>query len=108
MDKIPSMAEPSEQGLSEGERASLRLSLYSMTSSNFHTALNTLASVALVANSALAFTAISRGLMEVFSFGTLIYCSSFILYIASVVLNFIPIKAVYNTRINSCSSMRLS
>lgn len=74
--------------LSEIEKASLRISLYSLTVSNLHSTLNTLASIVLVANSALAFAAISRGWIELFSVGTGFYCLSLVLYTFSAASNF--------------------
>ena len=56
------------------------LSLYSLTSSQAHSALNILASIAVVANSAFAFAAFGRGAYNFFSFGIGLYLFSLIIY----------------------------
>ena len=57
------------------------LSLYSLTSSQAHSALNILASIAVVANSAFAFAAFGRGAYNFFSVGIGLYLFSLIIYV---------------------------
>ena len=97
----PVQIQGKEKGLSESEKASLRLSLYSLTISNFHSTLNTLASIVLVANSALAFAAISRGWIELFSLGTGIYALSLVLYTFAACSNFVAKNTVRNITLNN-------
>lgn len=56
------------------------VSLYSLTSSQAHSALNILASIAVVANSAFAFAAFGRGAYNFFSLGIGLYLFSLIIY----------------------------
>lgn len=90
-----------EKGLSESEKVSFRLSLYSLTSSNFHSALNILASIVLVANSALAFAAISRGWIGLFSAGSGLYLFSLVFYGLAVSSTFLSKKVVYDSILNN-------
>lgn len=65
---------------SNQDRLSLLFSIYSLTSSHFHSSLNTLASIIIVTNSALAFAAISREWIEIFSSSICIFILSTIFY----------------------------
>ncbi|WP_288230748.1 hypothetical protein [uncultured Desulfovibrio sp.] len=89
-----------EKRLSESEKVSFLLSLYSLTSSNFYSALNILASIVVVANSALAFAAISRGWIGLFSAGSGIYLFSLVFYGLAAYSNFLSKKEVYDSILN--------
>lgn len=56
------------------------LSLYSLTSSQAHSALSILASIVVVANSAFAFAAFGRGITGAFIFGLSVYLASLLSY----------------------------
>lgn len=65
---------------SQKNHLSLLFSIYSLTSSQLHSSLNILTSITIVANSALAFAAISRGWIGIFSSSICIFILSIILY----------------------------
>lgn len=67
--------------------SSLMLSAYSLVNSNFHSSLNTIASVILMTDSAFAFTAITLNVVNIFSYFMSIYALSLSFYILSVVSN---------------------
>ncbi len=77
--KRPAPRTTSEKNLSQC------LSLYSLTSSHVHSALNTLASIALVTNSAFAFAAITIKQKNIASDAILVFLLSLTFYILAVI-----------------------
>lgn len=67
--------------------SSLMISSYSLINSNFHSSLNTIASVTLVTDSAFAFTAITLNVVNIFSSFMSIYALSISFYILSIISN---------------------
>ena len=67
--------------------SSLMISAYSLVNSNFHSSLNTIASVILMTDSAFAFTAITLNIVNIFSSFMFIYALSLSFYILSIVSN---------------------
>ena len=78
----------SSTDMTKQDRLSFLLSMYSLTSSQIHSSLNILASIVIVANSALSFTAISRGWIGMFSGSIGIFVLSLIFYCCAVYSNF--------------------
>lgn len=78
----------SSTDMTKQDRLSFLLSMYSLTSSQIHSSLNILASIVIVANSALSFTAISRGWIGMFSGSIGIFVLSLVFYCFAVYSNF--------------------
>lgn len=76
------------------------LSLYSLTSSQAHSALNILASIAVVANSAFAFAAFGRGAYNFFSVGIGLYLVSLAAYVGYFLVCFEAKKKIKNFVLN--------
>lgn len=76
------------------------LSLYSLTSSQSHSALNILASIAVVANSAFAFAAFGRGAYNFFSAGIGLYLISLAAYVGYFLVCFEAKEKIKNFVLN--------
>ena len=91
----------------DNNRSSLAFSTYSFVNSNFQSSLNTIASVILVTDSALAFTGISLSLIKIISISMSLYLISVLFYIFFIMLNMNAKKIIVNLIKNNINDINM-